>query len=176
MGAKIKDLKFTEAGGSATEIVTISEVKDYLQIEGTGYDGPIGIFVTAARQMLEQLCSVSLIEKVAIAIIESTKAEAFKLPFYPVESITQIQWKKCPSTWVTLTGDDYCTYGENNVYIESSEIGLHKITYVLGVSDLSVWRQAIQAQAAFMFNNRDAKPGTVAPEVMALIQPFYTYS
>ncbi len=172
MGAIIKDLKLTEAGGSATELVTVADVKTYLQIEGTAYDGPLAIFISAARRLIEAYCSVSLFEKTAILTINTSNYKPFRLPQYPVESITSVYWKKCPSEWVELVADeDYSTFGEDNVWIESSDIGLHKVTYVLGVDGGHIWPQAIQAQAAFMFNNRDAKPGAIAPEVMALIQP-----
>ena len=177
MAAKIKDLKITEAGGSSSEIVTVEDVKNYLQIEGTAYDGQLSIFITAARQVIEQSYSVSLIEKTVVAIMDVTKPDPFRLPFYPVGSVTQVKWRKCPSTWVTLTPDeDYYTFGDESVYIDSSEVGLHEITYTLGVDPRTVYIQAIQAQVGYMFNNRDAKPGDVAPEVTALLSAFYTYA
>ncbi len=170
MGAILRDLLLTDAGGTATEVATVAEVKTYLQIEGDAYNGPLGLFITAARQMIEQMCGVSLMEKQSIAQIEATGYK-FTLPFGPVQSITQIRWKKCPSTWVILTSDDYSADGNNRITIESSEVGLHEITYQLGVDQRGIFKQAVIAQAGFMFNNRDQsdKP---APEVKALLRQY----
>jgi len=168
MGSFLKDILLTDAGGTASEIVTVEDVKTYLQIEGDAYNGPIGVFITAARMMVETMCGVSLYEKEAIATIQST-GRNFTLPYGPVQSISLVRWKKCPSTWVTLTEpDDYGTYGNNRVTIESSEVGLHEVTYTLGVDPRGIFVQAVTAQAGFMFNNRDMsdKP---APEVKALL-------
>lgn len=172
MAAILQDLKLTEAGGSATEIVSVAEVKTYLQIEGTAYDGPIGIFITAARQMIEQRCGVSLMEKTAIAIINNNSTKPFKLPYYPVTAISEVKWRKCPSEWVVLVADDdYSTIGNSNVEIDSSDVGLHQVTYTLGVDDRHIFVQAVKAQAGYMFTNRDAdRKVDMAPEVNALLQ------
>lgn len=173
MGAILQDLKLNEAGGSATEIVTVADVKIYLQIEGSAYDGPIGIFITAARQMIEKLCNVSLMEKTAIATIHATGYK-FTLPYKPVSGITQVRWRKCPSEWVTLATEDYDTTGNDGITIESSEVGLHEVTYTLGQDTDGIYQQAIKAQAGWMFNNRDTdKVTAVAPEVNALLAQSY---
>lgn len=173
MGAILQDLKLTEAGGSATEIVTVAEVKTYLQTEGSAYDGPIGVFITAARQMIEKLCNVSLMEKTAIAVIHATGYK-FTLPYKPVTAISEVKWRKCPSEWVVLTTDDYDTTGNDGITIESSEVGQHQVTYTLGQADDAIYQQAIKAQAGWMFNNRDTdKMMVLAPEVKALLGQSY---
>lgn len=169
MGAILQDLKITDASGSATEILTVAELKTYLQIEGSAYDGPLAVFITASRIMIEKLCGVSLMEKTAIATIHST-GHKFVLPYKPVGAITQMRWKKCPSEWVTLTADDYDTTGNDAITVESSEVGLHEITYTLEQANDAIYKQAIKAQAGWMFNNRDTENAQkVAPEVNMLL-------
>jgi uncharacterized phiE125 gp8 family phage protein len=174
MAAIIKDIEFTEAGGSATEIVSVAELKEYLQIEGTAYDNTLAIFITAARQFIEAKCNISLIEKSVIVTIYSSNYKPFELPYSPITSITQVKWRKCPSEWQILIYDDeYSTFGNNRVSIESSEVGLHEISYTLGVDTKSVFIQAVKAQAGYFFNNRDSdKENTMAPECKALLFPF----
>lgn len=174
MAAIIKDIEFTEAGGSATEIVSVTELKEYLQIEGTAYDNTLAIFITAARQFIEAKCNISLIEKSVIVTIYSSNYKPFELPYSPITAITQVKWRKCPSEWQILTYDDeYSTFGNNRVSIESSEVGLHEISYTLGVDTKSVFIQAVKAQAGYFFNNRDSdKENTMAPECKALLFPF----
>ena len=170
MGVILQDIKLTDIG--STEVVTVAELKTYLQIEGAGYDGPLAMFITAARIMIEQMCSVSLLTKTAIATFQNSGHKPMQLPFAPVASITKVEWKKCPSEWVDLLAADneYEAIGENRISIESSEVGLHRITYSLGVDTQGIFKQAIKAQGGFMYNNRDADRGAMmAPEVKGLL-------
>lgn len=175
MGAIIKTFKTTDEAGSSTELVSADDLKTYLQIEGTAYDAVLEIFISAARHMIERMCSVSLFDKVAVAEIHNTGYKAFTLPWGPVASVDVVEWKKCPSEWVTLTTDEYSSDINYNATIESSEMGLHRITYMLGVDGRTVFAQAIKAQAGFMFTNRDAKNtgvANIAPEVTGLLSQF----
>ena len=175
----IKDLQLTPVDGSATEIVTVADVKTYLQIEGTAYDGPIGIFITAARQMIERATGCILLERTAVATIHNTGLGAMLLPYGPVTEVTQVRWRKCPSTWETLVlaDEEYSTYGNDRVYVESVEVGLHEITYTLGVDGNVIFEQAVKAQAGYMFNNRDSdKAVTMAPEVKGLLSQYMEIS
>ncbi len=178
MGAIIKDIQFTEAGGSTTEIVSVAELKQYLQIEGSAYDNTLAIFIIAARQFIEAKCNISLIEKSVVAVIYNSNYKPFELPYSPVTAITLVKWRKCPSEWQTLVfEEDYSTFGNSRVSLESSEVGLHEINYTLGIDSRSVFIQAVKAQAAYFYNNRDSdKENTMAPECKALLYPYMPIS
>ena len=168
MGAILKDIQLTEA--TADEVVTVAEVKAYLQLEGTAYDAVLGTFITAARQLIEAMCSVSLFPKDAVVQIHNTGYKPIPLPYGPVTDVTEVQWKKCPSTWQVLTTDEYDVDGNYYKAINSSEVGLHQISYTLGVDERPIFQQAIKAQSGWMFNNRDSdKVSRIAPEVEMLL-------
>ena len=175
MGAILKDIKLTDIDSSGSEIVTVAELKTYLQIEGTAYDGPLAIFIKAARQMIEAYTATSLFPKTAITTIHTTGYKPFKLPYKPVDAITLVRWKKCPSEWVTLVADeDYNTNGNDAIFIESSDVGLHEVTYTLGVDGSGLYQQAVKAQAGYMFTNRDSQK--LAVEVEALLSNQFSIS
>lgn len=155
-----------------TEPVTVAELKTYLQIEGTAYDGPLEIFITAARQKIENYCNVSLVPKSLVVLAELTSNyKPVSLPFGPIDSVTSIEWQPdcgCGDWEVLASDEDFFTLG-NNVF-KIMKHGLIKATYTTEADDRSVWKQAIKAQAAYSFNNRDSdRRDAIAPEVEMLV-------
>ena len=164
----------------ATEPVTVAEVKAYLQLDATAYDTVLEVFITAARQMIENYCNVSLVPKEIWAQIRNQSDRAFPLPFSPIESVEAVLFKRCQSATEDLVLDE--EYFINNEYSKQLEITSTKVCnpkqffmvhYYTVADERAVFQQAIKAQAGYMFNNRDSdKETTMAPETKALIQAF----
>jgi uncharacterized phiE125 gp8 family phage protein len=169
----VKDLKLT-LQGSTSEPVSVSELKAYLQLEGTANDSTLTAFITAARAMIENRLGVSLIEKDAIAwMILGAKCE--QIPIYPISSITSVEYSDDGGeTWETLTEfDDYIIIGTDRQEIETTVPGLHKITYETGAGDYSDLIEAVKVQAGYMWTHRDAaNVKGISPIVEIMIQPY----
>ena len=178
----IRKVQSNDDNGYMGEIVTVTDLKNYLQIEGTAYDVPLARFITSARQMIERYCNVSLYGKsYRVQIRVPQYGNPFPLPFPPIDEVSQVIWKKCPSTSVQLTqGTDW-----NFVDDDASEKeilsnkagmgnngmkGLHIVEYTTMADESSIYQQAILAQAAYSFNNRDSdKDIGIAPEVKGIV-------
>lgn len=183
----VNDILITDTG---SEQVSVTDLKTYLQIEGAAYDGPLGIFITAARQMVERLANVSLVDKTIVLNITTVSAYyPFELPFPLLDTVTSVEWlPSCGCTnnvYETLVvGDDYTVNVGYISTIKADQYGQFKVTYNTTADTRSIWLQAIKAQAGWMYNNRDSKPGMynnrdsksgdIAPEVSALINTVST--
>lgn len=160
-----------------TEPVTVAALKTYLQLEGTAYDGPLGSFITSARQLIEQHCNVSLVNKSLRVKIKNPNYHAFPLPFSPIAAVSQVEWQRCRSTKVILdygTDEEWWFQDEDadQKYIYSTKTGEFYINYTTYADSRTIWQQAIKAQAGYMFNNRDSENrDRLSPETIGLINP-----
>ena len=170
----VKDLQLT-AQGSASEPVTVAQLKAYLQLEGTANDSTLTAFITASRTMIESRLGVSLIDKDAVAImILADRSE--QIPIYPISTVTSVEYSyDGGETWETLTEfDDYVIIGNDRQEIESALPGLHRITYELGAGSYNDLIEAVKLQAQYWWTNRD-NPNVkgISPMVDMIIQPYY---
>lgn len=166
------DIK-TQSEITSNEIASVKDLKNYLQIEGCAYDGPLEIFIIAARKKIENYCNTSLTAKTLHATFETHGICGMALPFPPFDSIIKVEWKKCPSTWQELQSDaDYHIENDQagEAVIHSSECGKHRITWTTKFpDDYQIYQQAILAQAGYMYTHRDDANGW-APEAKALLE------
>lgn len=165
----------------ATEPVTVDEVKEYLQLEGTAYDNVMEIFITASRQMIENYANVSLVAKEIRAQIRNPNYNAFPLPYPPIESVEQLIFKRCASASVDQTYNTDWFFNDadakaKEIIVPSQACGPNQffiVHYFTEADERAVFKQAIKAQCGYMFNNRDSdKVNKMAPETEALIRAF----
>lgn len=158
------------------EPVSVAQLKNYLQIEGTAYDSTLANFITSARMQIERYCNVSLVPHSIRAQIRNNPAmKPFPLPYPPIASVEQVAWQRCPSTKVLQDYDSEWYFVDDQA--DAKEIlarkgGLFFVDYTTAASTEVIWQQAILAQCGFMYNNRDAdKPVRFAlsPETMGLV-------
>jgi len=169
----VKDLKAT-IQASASEPVTVTQLKELLQLEGPANDSTLTAFITAARAMIENRLGVSLIEKDVIATMVLCQRSE-QIPLYPIVSITTVQYSDDGGeTWETLTEfDDYIIIGEDRQEIETTLPGLTKITYETGAGSYSDLIEAVKTQAGYMWTHRDsATVKGISPIVEIMIQPY----
>ena len=159
------------------EPVSVSQLKEYLQIEGGAYDTTLANFITSARMQIERYCNVSLVpHSIRAQIRNAPELKTFPVPYPPIASIESVQWKKCPTTNETLVeGETWWIVDDEAeaMEIQSKKGGLFFINYTTSGATGVVWQQAILAQCGFMFNNRDAdKPVkfSLSPETQGLIE------
>lgn len=159
---------------STSEPVTVTELKAYLQLEGTAFDSVLSTFITASRAMLENRLGVSLIEKDAVAIMELSANLSTQIPIYPITDVTTVEHSNDGGeTWEVLTEfTDYVIIGNDRKEIQGIH-GLTRITYELGAGDYSDLIQSVIIQAGYMWTHRDAaNVKGIAPIVEQIIQPY----
>ena len=162
--------RLTETGD---EPVSLSELKAFMQLEGTAYDAPLTASIKAARELIEGYCSVSLKAKSYRVVIRNNDYETIRLPRLPITSITTVAWRKCPSTLIELVLDtDYYNYGDGYLHSDTYK-GEFTITYVAGVDASEIYRQAIKEliRAAFDADNTSIILG-ITDNIKRLLQGY----
>lgn len=159
------------------EPVTVAQLKEFLQIEGTAYDGTLANFISSARLMIERYCNVSLTAKSLRAQIRNNPVrKAFPLPYPPINEVSSVTWRKCACTTMNLVAETdwwFVDPDADEKEIESSKGGLFFIDYTTAADTRTVWQDAILAQCGYMYNNRDSdKAVKLAPETAGLIEAF----
>lgn len=178
--AKFRIVSITPTSEGETEPVTVTELKAYLQLTGTGYDGPLGTMITAARKQIENYTNVSLVEKTLRFVVRNTGTDKpFPLPFPPIVDVESLTFKRCRSTSVIQTYetdwwfiDPDATYKQ--IICNNSTFGSDQFLTVVYTTEpptlIAPWKQAILSQAGYMYNNRDADRDLImAPECKNLI-------
>lgn len=152
----------------ATEPVTVEELRQYLQLEGTAYDTTLLIFIKAARKKIEGYCNASLVPKSIMATFETHGGGRVNLPYPEVDAIQTVEETGCCSGWVALPAADYCLLDGEGIRLPGT--GDYKVTYTTKApEDLDLWRMAIMSQAGHMYTHRDDATGWSA-EAKALLE------
>ncbi|TVR41892.1 MAG: hypothetical protein EA392_00915 [Cryomorphaceae bacterium] len=69
------------------EPISLTDAKEYLQVDGSHDDKLITRLITAARQMVETICGVSIVEK-SIEVGSANFQTPWLLPYGPVKTMT----------------------------------------------------------------------------------------
>jgi hypothetical protein len=156
---------------SITEPVSVSSLKEYLQVSGTAYDTTYGTFITAARRMVERLTGLALVGKSVIETIKATNGvDMYRLSIAPVATVLTVEAIDSDGTATVLDADEYVTYGSKFKYINIVGNGIYRITYNVNAATDSDLVQAVKAQAGFMFTKRDSEANVgLSVEARALI-------
>lgn len=150
----MRQIKVNSVTGS--EIVTVSDVKDYARIDTTADDTLIGNMITQARIWCENYISRDIVAKNRTYYLDSTQG-IFDLPFAPVASISSVTVKGEAETYEVL-GLDNETIELDNGYAERV-----KITYVTTGLDDGLLQQAILQLTSTYYDNRaDFVEGNIA--------------
>ena len=137
---------------AGVEPVTVTEMKQYLQLEGTAFDVILTPIISSVRQSIENYCNVSMVPKNLIVTIRSNGLNPFNLPWSPVGAITLVEFKRCRgAVWTTATegeGYDIFNYGQ----IEPDEDGNYRVYYTTLASVSDALLLALRQQVAHIFN------------------------
>lgn len=141
----MRQIKVNSVTGS--EIVTVSDVKDYARIDTDADDTLIGNMITQARIWCENYISRDIVAKNRTYYLDSTQG-IFDLPFAPVASISSVTVKGEAETYEAI-GLDNETIELDNGYAERV-----KVTYVTTGLDDGLLQQAILQLATTYYDNR----------------------
>lgn len=153
----MRQIKINSTTGS--EIITTSDVKNYVRIDTSADDSLINRMITQARIFCENYISRDIVAKNRTYYLSQTEA-IIDIPFGPVASISS----------VTSEGNaaDYTVKGLDNERIELDGGSAKdvKITYVTaGLSDDLIKNAMLQFVSTLYDNRSDYKTGTIVQDV-----------
>ena len=137
---------------SGVEPITVSQMKTYLQLEGTAFDDILTPIISSVRQSIENYCNVSLVPKSLIVTFRTNGISPFNLPWSPVGAISLVEFKRCRgAVWTTAVhGEDYTVF--NYGQIEPDEDGNYRVYYTTLASGNDALLTALRQQVSHVFN------------------------
>lgn len=153
----MRQIKINSTTGN--EIITTSDVKNYVRIDTSADDSLISRMITQARIFCENYISRDIVAKNRTYYLSETEA-IIDIPFGPVASIST----------VTSEGNDadYTIKGLDNERIELDGGSAKdvKITYITaGLSDDLIKNAMLQFVSTLYDNRADFKIGTIVQDV-----------
>lgn len=144
---------------TGSEIITTTDVKNFVRIDTSADDSLIAEMIKEARIFAENFISSDIVAKNRTLYI-SQVLERIEMPFSPIASISSIT--------VNGTTATYKAYGIDNEFIELNELPAKevKITYVTAGQSDGLLKQALLQLVSTMYDNRaDFKTGTIVSEI-----------
>jgi hypothetical protein len=141
--------------GEGDEPVTVTELKNYLQIEGTAYDTTLEILIKSARIAIEEQCKISLVDKTINQQFTVSGCPVITLPYAPIDAITTVEINTCDcGDWETLA---YEVINEDayNWQFKPDTPGKIRVVYTTTAETNTAAKLAVISQAAHMYTFRD---------------------
>jgi hypothetical protein len=143
----MRQIKINTTLGS--EIITASEVKNYVRIDTSADDALIATMITQARIWAENFISRDIVSKNRTYYIDRTDTGLFDLPFSPVASISEITINNIITTNYEILGLD-----NETIELDQGSADRVKITYITtGLND-SLLKQALLQLVSTYYDNR----------------------
>lgn len=91
----------------AVEPVSTAEAKLNLRVDHSADDTLITNLIKLARQEVERLTNTALISQTWDYVLDGFPTAPFKIPLYPLVSVTSIKYKVAAGTETTITSTNY---------------------------------------------------------------------
>jgi hypothetical protein len=143
----MRQIKINTTLGS--EIITASEVKNYVRIDTAADDALIATMITQARIWAENFISRDIVSKNRTYYIDRTDTGLFDLPFSPVASISQITINNIITTNYEILGLD-----NETIELDQGSADRVKITYITSGLNDSLLKQALLQLVSTYYDNR----------------------
>jgi uncharacterized phiE125 gp8 family phage protein len=143
----MRQIKINATLGS--EIITTTEVKNYVRIDTTADDALIATMITQARIWAENFISRDIVSKNRTYYIDRTDTGLFDLPFSPVASISQITINNIITTNYEILGLD-----NETIELDQGSADRVKITYITSGLNDSLLKQALLQLVSTYYDNR----------------------
>lgn len=159
----------------AHEPVSLSEIKDFLKIEGDEEDALLAQLLLIARESCEEFSRRALITQMRAFMDRPAPAMAF--PREPVQNVVQV-FHLCEGVSTPVSAVDYYLEGGRLIFKRAPHGGEVRIEYMAGYGDdwnavPSALRQGILRLIAHMHRFRDAAgEGGIPLAVCALWRPY----
>lgn len=171
---------------TAYEPVTLTEMKDYLRLEGfiseaestasvdfDDDDSFIRDLITSARETIEAVTGRAVIPKTLRVLLTNNAGRSF-LPYPPIGDITSL----VDEDDVEILAADYSVIGSDIKYLKSPCYEYMTITYECGYSTPKAWvKDAIKKEVAHRYFHRgDEFDDGLCKASMAIVKPFIVKS
>ena len=143
----MRQIKINTTLGS--EIITASEVKNYVRIDTSADDALIATMITQARIWAENFISRDIVSKNRTYYIDRTDTGLFDLPFSPVASISEITINNIITTNYEILGLD-----NETIELDRGSADRVKITYITSGLNDSLLKQALLQLVSTYYDNR----------------------
>jgi hypothetical protein len=143
----MRQIKINTTLGS--EIITTSEVKNYVRIDTTADDALIATMITQARIWAENFISRDIVSKNRTYYIDRTDTGLFDLPFSPVASISEITINNIITTNYEILGLD-----NETIELDQGSADRVKITYITSGLNDSLLKQSLLQLVSTYYDNR----------------------
>jgi uncharacterized phiE125 gp8 family phage protein len=143
----MRQIKINTTLGS--EIITTTEVKNYVRIDTTADDALIATMITQARIWAENFISRDIVSKNRTYYIDRTDTGLFDLPFSPVASISEITINNIITTNYEILGLD-----NETIELDQGSADRVKITYITSGLNDSLLKQALLQLVSTYYDNR----------------------
>ena len=159
--------------------VSVSELKLFLQLQGTANDAQLLSYIKAATTMVEKALNRGLRPLTITLKFEQRNPDVpCVLPYPPLAAITSAKWQECPIRFTDMdlnydyyiinSGDaDAAFYGERTR--GQMAFPTYRVIYTTGTYTDAAAIEAVKIQAGFMWTNRDNVTNAIAPQAAALI-------
>lgn len=136
-----------------SELISDSEVKNYLKVDYTADDAVINTITKASLDLVEKKVNLGMGVRKLRVIITSTGQNTVRLPYGPVQQITKVEYRPCRLTdWTDVTTEDSWEQEVDTFY---GDKGSYRIEYLTGYEELpSELKAAVLAQASYMYEHR----------------------
>jgi len=150
----------------ASEPVTLNEAKAWLKVDYSDDDTVITGLIKGARQTIEKLTSLALVNKSVTLTIETTKEERVTLPYGSVSALVVTDDED-----ETLELNDTYSLRGNMLSLNGSG-GVYHLAYTVAVTDVpQALKEAILMEVAERYDNKgEAKEGISEPAKKRAIQ------
>lgn len=164
-----------------TLVVSLADLKLFLQLEGTANDSTLTAYIKAATSMVEEYLNLAVrANTVTVKFEQRDSSKPCPLPYAPIDTVTSAKWQECPLKFtdieppyeyqVIIDGETdaqfYGDMGRGQMMYPT-----YRLVYTTGAFTDAAILEAIKIQAGWMWTNRDSTDApALAPQALALIQ------
>lgn len=143
-----------------SEIISVSDCKNYIRIDTTEDDTLLGFMITSARLQAESYMSRDILSKQRLYYLDNSLTGEIDVPYGPVDTIDEVKVDSVVTT-------DYTQKGlQDPILIINPTDKIVEIKYTtLGMSD-GLLKQVLLQMVSTMYDNRtDYVNGTISTEL-----------
>jgi len=152
----MRQIKINATLGS--EIITTTDVKNYVRIDTSADDALIDRMIIQARIWAENFISRDIVSKNRTYYIDNTDTGLFDVPFAPITSISEVSINNTATTNYEILGLD-----NETIELDQGSADRVKITYITsGLNDALIQQALLQLVSTYYDNRADFVSGSVS--------------
>lgn len=160
----------SETEGTITEPVTLSEVKDWLQIDYPDKDALLTGMITGARRTAEKFLNLHLVEKTVVLDVTTSCAEIVPLPFvFGLTDLVVQELDESDAGSELTIGSEYFIRGNQ---LRLPVYGRYTVSYKTVPYVPEDIKEGVKMEIAERFANRGENNGELSKSAQYKLQPY----